>query len=119
MALQRLNGLKRRLQRDKTLKVICYKEMKAVLDAGYAEPEPDDITATKNKIWYIPHHPVVNSKKSDKVRIVYDCTAVVETKSLNDFFMKGPNLTNALIAVLLRFRKWLVRLIADVEAMFY
>ena len=66
-----------------------------------------------------PHHPVVNSKKPKKVRIVYDCAAVVGTKSLNDFLMKGPSLTNALIAVLLRFRKWLVPVIADVKAMFY
>ena len=93
--------------------------MKAVLDVGYEEPVPEKPTATKNKIGYIPHHPVVNSKKPEKVRIVYDCAALVGTKSLNDFLMKGPDLTNALIAVLFRFRKWLVPVIADVEVMFY
>ena len=46
MALQRLKGLKRRLQRDKNLKVKYFKEMKAVLDAGYAEPVPENLTAT-------------------------------------------------------------------------
>ena len=119
MALQRLKGLKRRLQRDKSLKVKYFKEMKAVLDAGYAEPVPENFTATKNKVWYILHHPVVNSKKPEKARIVYDCAAVVGTKFLNDLLMKGPDLTNALTAVLLRFRKRLVPVIADVEAMFY
>ena len=119
MALQRVKGLKRRLQRDKNLKVKYPQKMKAVLDAGYAEPVPEKATTTKNKIWYIPHHPLVNSKKPDKVCIVYDCAAVVGTKSLNDFLIKGPDSTNALIAVLLRFRKWLVPVIEDVEAMFY
>ena len=61
----------------------------------------------------------MNSKKPDKVRIVFNCAAVFGTKSFNDFPMKGPDLTNALIAVLLRFRKWLVPVIADVETMFY
>ena len=51
--------------------------MKAVLDAGYAEPVPENPTATKNKMWYIPHHPAVNSEKPDEVRIAYDCAAVV------------------------------------------
>ena len=33
--------------------------------------------------------------------------------------MKGPDLTSSLVAVLLRFRKWLVPVTADVEAMFH
>ena len=33
--------------------------------------------------------------------------------------MKGPDLTNSLVGVLLRFRKGKVAVIADVEAMFY
>ena len=74
MALQRLKELKRYLQRDKNSNSKYFKDMKAVLDAGYAKPVPENITY---KIWYIPHHPVVNSKKPDIVRIVYDCAAVV------------------------------------------
>ena len=69
--------------------------------------------------WYIPHHPVINPKKPDKVRIVYECAAVVGSKSLNDFLMKAADLTNSLVGVLLRFCKGKVAVIADVEAMFY
>ena len=39
--------------------------------------------------WYVPHHPIINSKKLDKVHIVYDCAVVVGSKSLNDFFNEG------------------------------
>ena len=45
--------------------------------------------------------------------------AVVGTKCLNDYLIKGSNLTNSLVAVLLRFRKWLVPVISDVKAMLH
>ena len=61
----------------------------------------------------------MNSKKPDKVRIVYYCSALAGTKCLNDYLMKGPDLTSSLVAVLLRFKKWLVPVTADVEAMFH
>ena len=119
MALQRLKGLKRRLQKNSDLKANYCDQMKAVLDSGYAEPVPVAEINAKHKTWYIPHHPVLNPKKPGKVRIVYDCAATVGTKCLNDYLMKGPDLTNSLVAVLLRFRKWLVPIISDVEAMFH
>eukprot|EP00794_Sanderia_malayensis_P008362 gene8362-biopygen6189 len=40
-------------------------------------------------------------------------------KSLNEHVMQGPDLTNSLVGVLLRFRQENVALIADVEAMFH
>ena len=91
IALQGLKELKRRFHRYKNLKIKYFKEMKAVLDAGYAEPVPENTTSNKNKIWCILHHPVVNSQKPDKGSIVYDCAAVVGTKSLNDFLIEGPD----------------------------
>ena len=119
MALQRLKGLKRRLQNNEDLKTKYCNQMKTVLESGYAESVPEDKVDVKHKTWYLPHHPVVNSKKPDKVRIVYDCSALAGTKCLNDYLMKGPDLTSSLVAVLLRFRKWLVPVTADVEAMFH
>ena len=92
--------------------------MSASIESGYAEII-SDISRLSRKTWYIPHHPVLNPKKPDKVRIVYDCAAVSHQRSLNDFLMKGPDLTNPLVAALLRFRRWRIPVIADIEAMFY
>jgi len=39
--------------------------------------------------------------------------------SLNEQLLQGPDLTNTLIGVLLRFREHPVALMADVESMFY
>ena len=93
--------------------------MNTVINSGYDEIAPEEQICGKNKIWYIPHHPVFNSNKPNKLRVVYNCGAVPETKCLNDNLMKDTDLANSLVAVLLRFRRWLVPIIADIETMFY
>ena len=101
MAIRRIEGLKRRLKRDSDL----HTKYTAIISKGYAEAVPEGEIVSNKRKWYIPHHPVINPKKPDKVRIVYDCAAVVGSKSLNDFLMKAPDWTSSLVGVLLRFRK--------------
>ena len=43
-------------------------------------------------VWYLPHHPVFNSNKPDKVRVVFDCAAQYNGKSLNSELLQGPDL---------------------------
>ena len=47
------------------------------------------------------------------------CAARFGGISLNDQLFNGPDLTNSLVGVLLRFRQHKVALAADIEAMFY
>ena len=54
-----------------------------------------------------------------KVRVVYDCTAKFGGTSLNDQFLKGQDLMNDLLEVLLRFRREEIAVVADIEAMFH
>ena len=51
--------------------------------------------------------------------MVFDCAARFRETSLNDQLLQGPDLTNNLTAVLLRFRQEPVALVADVEQMFH
>ena len=67
----------------------------------------------------MPHHPVLNARKPDKVRVIFDCAARFEDTSLNDQLLHGPDLTNTLIGVLFQFRQEPVALISDVKAMFH
>ena len=67
MAAKRLDGVKRRLQRDSVLKNMYCLQMQTVLDQGYAEKVPVSEINTANKLWYIPHHPVTNEHKPGKV----------------------------------------------------
>ncbi|XP_051784790.1 uncharacterized protein LOC127528351 [Erpetoichthys calabaricus] len=93
--------------------------MKDILDKGYAIKIPtEQLTLERETVWYIPHHGVYNPKKN-KIRVVFDCTAICQGFSLNEQLLKGPDLTNTLIGVLTRFREEPIALMADIKSMFY
>ena len=120
MAYSRLNALKRKLSADQTLHQQYNEFMKDMLDRKYAERVPDsELTRSDGQVWYIPHHGVRQAQKPDKVRVVFDCPAKFHGESLNDSLLQGPDLTNSLLDVLLRFREHSVAFTADIEAMFY
>ena len=120
VAERRLASLRSRLIRNPELSLRYRQEMKSLLDEGHAEQVPfHDSSSAPNKIWYLPHHPVLNPKKPEKVRIVFDCAAVHKSMSLNSQVMQGPNLNNNLMGVLLRFRQERVAVMADIKSMFH
>ena len=71
------------------------------------------------RVWYLPHHGVYHARKPEKIRVVFDCAAVYRGISLNSVLLQGPDLTNNLLSILLKFREQPVALMADIEAMFY
>ncbi|KAL3975057.1 hypothetical protein ACER0C_023683 [Sarotherodon galilaeus] len=93
--------------------------MENIITKGYAVPVPDhQLSRDDNRVFYIPHHGVYHPKKR-KLRVVFDCTASYQDMSLNKELLQGPDLTNTLVGVLLRFREEPVALMADIESMFY
>ena len=92
--------------------------MEQYLTMGHARRVPlDEINVQDKPLWYLPHHPVLN--KPGKTRVVFDCAAKHKGTSLNDQFLTGPDLTNSIVGVLMRFREEQVALSADVECMFH
>ena len=91
--------------------------MDDMLAKGYAKKSTSP--APLGKTWYIPHHGVFNPNKPGKIRVVFDCSAEVGGESINRNLLTGPDLTNQLIGVLIRFREEHVAIMADIEAMFY
>lgn len=57
--------------------------------------------------------------KKRKLQVVFDCMASYQDTSLNKELLQGPDLTNTLVGVLLRFHEEPVALMADIESMFY
>ena len=116
----RLALLKQKLVSDKRLHGQYIDFMTALLSQGHAEKVPKNEIARKDgKVHYIPHFGTYHPKKPDKLRVVFDCSARCQGESINDKLLQGPNLTNDLIGVLLRFREGKIALMADVESMFY
>ena len=91
--------------------------MKELVDKKFAEEVHDE--GQPGTVWYLPHHAVHNVNKPDKVRIVFDCSAKCKGVSLNDNVLQGPDMTNRLVGVLLRFRQERIEMMADIEAMFH
>ena len=86
---------------------------------GYSRTVPkEQLYQNNGKVWYLPHHNVINPKKPEKTLVVFDCATKFNGKSLNEHVLQGPDRTNSIIGVL-RFRQENVAITADVEAMFH
>ena len=68
------------------------------------------------RTWYLPHFAVTSSNKPKKVRIVFDASSEHGETSLNKNLLQGPDYTNSLVAVLLRFRDENVALVWEVNS---
>jgi hypothetical protein len=62
---------------------------------------------------------VYHPKKPDKIRVVFDCSAEFKGESLNRHLLQGPDLTNNLVGVLIRFRQERTAIMCDIESMFH
>ncbi len=51
--------------------------------------------------------------------VVFDCTSTFRGTSLNSELLQGPDLTNTLLGVLLRFHQDTVAVMADIDGMFH
>ena len=115
MALSRLKSLGRRLKREPNNLTLYQDKVNEMVQLGHAKrASQDDKDVPSERTWYIPHHYI---KK--KFRIVFDCAATCQGTSLNQQLLQGPDNTNSLIGVLLRFRFYSVAIVGDIRNMFH
>ena len=120
MALKRLDSLKHKLQRNSEFNSDYKEFMSKIMSEGYVEQVPEeDLQRTDGRVWYIPHHAVYHPRKPNKIRVVFDCAAMYLGASLNSALLQGPDLTNSLMGVLLRFRQEEIAIMGDIATMFY
>lgn len=119
-AERRAAQLKKRLLNNPKFKEDYTTFMKDMVVKEHARKVPEDQkNKTERCVWYIPHHGIYHKKKPDKIRVVFDCSARFRGVSLNDVLFQGPDLTNSLIGVLVRFRQEPIAAMADIEGMFH
>ena len=120
LAIQRLKCLKRKLSLQQSFHEDYNQFMQTLLDKGFCEKVPDnELKRHDGKVWYLPHHGVYHPNKPNKIRVVFDCSAKYHGISLNDVLLQGPNLTNNLTGVLIKFRQDRIAILGDIEKMFY
>lgn len=111
---QRLKGLKSKMERNRKFTEDYKSFMADIIDKGYAELVPSsELARDDGRVWYIPHHGVYHPQKPEKIRVVFDCAAKYQGISLNNLLLQGPDLTNNLLAVLLRFRQEQIAVMGD------
>ena len=115
-AKMRLQRLKKRFMKDENFFKDYSNFMEDLFQKGYAEKSPNVSDGNK---WCIPHHGVYHPAKPGKIRVVFDCSAEYLGYALNKQLIPGPDLTNQIVGVLIRFREKQVAFMGDIEAMFY
>ena len=118
MAELRLKNLKKRFIKDKQYHKDYTSFMEDMIKKGYAE-KSDPKANQQGKTWFIPHHGVYHPSKPGKIWIVFDCSAEYDGVSVNKRLLSGPDLTNQIVGILVKFREDYVAIMADIEAMFY
>lgn len=115
--LKRLENLKSKLSANNKLLHEYNNIIKDQIISGVIEIAPEQ--NFNSEIHYLPHHPVVKyDKKTTKVRMVFDASCKASKISLNDCLHPGPQLTESLFGILIRFRTHKFCFISDIEKAF-
>ena len=99
-AVQRCRSVRRKMDKNKDYSQAYTAFMEGLIEKGHAV----EVSGTEpiEPAWYMPHHGVLHPLKG-KLRVVFDCAATFQSRSLNKELLTGPDLTNSLLGVLLRF----------------
>ena len=121
VAEARLNHLKKRLLQDPDFN----KRYRAVIEEYVAKRYARKLTtkeASSKKCYNVVSSSSPRNQsvyKPGKLRVVFDAAAKYQETSLNEQFLQGPDFTNDLVGVLIRFRQDRIAFAADMEAMFH
>ena len=116
MAEQLFGYLKRKMVRDDHYKHEYVTFMKDMIKNDSCDKVP--LFDINKPSWYIPHHGIYHRVKK-KIRVVFDCSANHNGKSLNDSLLIGPDLISSLLGILLQFRKESVAFQCGITKMFF
>jgi hypothetical protein len=112
VAFKRLQHLKNRLKKDEVLHQKYREKIEEYVKKEYARKlRPNEASSTS--VRRLP------PSETWKICIVFDAAAKFEDTSLNDNLLQGPNLTNKIVDVLIRFRKEKIAVVADIQEMFH
>ena len=70
------------------------------------------------RIWYLPHHLVINAQKPGKLRPVSKTASKFKGISFNSCLEIGPDLINPMFGLLMRLREKPIALSGDIEGRF-
>ena len=94
VAEQRIASLHRKLKKNPEFCEEYKAFMDNIISKGFAfQVLAHQLKRDHNRVFYVPHHGVYHPKKR-KLRVVFDCRASFQGRSLNGELLQGPDLTN-------------------------
>ncbi|XP_033763439.1 uncharacterized protein LOC117344719 [Pecten maximus] len=112
-----MRSLTSSFKKNPTKKDDAIKFMDRLLKNGHAEKAPP--LTDGEECWFLPIFGVYHPRKPTQIRMVFDASASFAGTSLKSVLLPGPNMTNSLLGILLRFRKERVAAVGDIEQMFH
>lgn len=116
-AVDPFRSLQRSFSKKPIMKEHFFVFMEKILAKGHAEIAPP--LNHQDECWYLPLFGVYHPKKPGEIRVVFDSSCQYDGVSLNDVLLKGPDINNGLLGVLLHFRKEAVPVTTDIQQMFH
>lgn len=117
---KRLLSIERKMTKDSEFGKRYRANIQAYIDKGYARKlSGEKECQVTNRTWYLPHFAAYNSRKPEKLRMVFDAAAKSRGLSLNDRLLKGPDLLNSLPGLLFKFREKKIAICGDLREMFH
>ena len=116
-ALNRLSLLRRSLERKPVMKEHFFTFMEKIFQNTHTEEVPP--LKENEERWYLPSFAVYRPRKPGNIRVVFNSSAQHGGVSLNDVLLTGPDLSNTLLGVLIRFREEAVAITADIQQMYH
>ena len=120
IAIKRFLSLEKKFQKNPEFSKMYHTQISEYLELGYARKlEKHEALKTSNVTSYLPHHGVLHPNKPGKVRVVFDASAKHQNTCLNENLLRGPDLLNNLVSVLLKFRHGKFAVMSDIKGMYH
>jgi len=119
-----MNSTARKLDKDPSWRKIYEEQLLDLTRNKFSrEISKDELrqwVLSGNKIYYMAHQMVVNpASTSTPIRTVFNSSQVYKGYSLNSSWDLGPDMTNSLHGILMRFREDLLGAQGDIRKMYY
>jgi len=120
-ALATLKSTENRLKKNEPHMKIYEEQIQDMIQRGVAvKIETEEQRRYQGPVFYLSHHEVLKPDSiSTPCRIVFNSSAKYANHVLNDYWVKGPDMMNNLLGVLLRFRENTVAVAGDIKKMYH
>ena len=116
-----LKAQERKLRRDPERAILYQSQIDDMIERKVCQKVDDrELENYTGPCFYLSHLDVIKeSSKSTKCRIVFHSSQKFCGYSLNDFLVKGPDMLNNLLSVLLRFREEQCGIVGDISKIYH